>query len=71
MAIRWRIQDFPEGVPTPGRVVGGDKVLFGILYFTENFVKIAEIGPRVKEGHPWHPLPFRVPQLQKNLQCKK
>ena len=43
--IQWRIQDFPEGAPTP-------KMRLFCKLFSENCTKMKGFGSR---GRPWHP----------------
>ena len=53
MYVQWRIQDFPEGSPTPK--VGVQTYYFAIL-FAENCMKIKEFGPPVGTSVPGTPL---------------
>ena len=41
--FQWRIQDFPEGAPTP-------EVGYFAHFFAESCMKMKEFGPR---GRPW------------------
>ena len=55
VAIRWRIQDFPEGYANSGRMRRvGTKVLFGKI-IAKNCMKMKEIGSRMRLELPWHP----------------
>ena len=46
--MQWRIQDFPEGGPTP-------KMGLFFQLFAENCMKMKEFGPPGGGARPWRP----------------